>query len=317
MHRMSLVTDMVTQATTQSCMSPTGGIRPDRRRARGPSRFVTGGAALASLIAAACENGSTDQVTRPLALGMTSTTAPYYSDEELTLYQVQVPVPLPVRKMTQADVQAAGPAPAGTPYPRGVFLRAEDESVEVHFTLSNVDGADHAVWLLIDPWNEFVRWQPGVTVVDDDESLPNFGYDLEFTVPAMQRIEGTITADDVHEIAIKLASVETMLASPEAQAPPMTGSSFDPTETANNIFNPQNRSNSVPPDLIYTPWIPPVIAGVTGFDLGLRTTEPANVAVEITMDVQDLRGDRFVEQDSTSAEMGPPPQVLSPPGARF
>ena len=42
-----------------------------------------------------------------------------------------------------------------------------------------------------------------------------------------------------------------------------------------------------------------------------------NVAVEITMNVQDLNGDRFVPQDTTDPQMGMPSKVLSPPAARF
>jgi hypothetical protein len=264
---------------------------------------------------AACSKASADQVTSPVALGMTDTTPPYYSDGQLTLYQSMTPVALPVRAMTDTDIQVAGSAPAGTPYPRGVFLRAEYESVEVHYTLSNVDGTPHNVWLLVDPWNEFVRWAPGVTVVNDELTEPNYGYDLEFPVAAKDRVDGTITSDDMHEIAIKLASVENLLANMSQGS--ATGTMFDTTAVANNIFNPANRSNSVPADPLYTPWIPPVIAGITGFDLGLRTSEPANVAVEITIEVQDLRGDRFIVENSGAATMGPPAQVLSPPSARF
>ena len=319
-----MVKEVVMRASPRGAKLVIWGPGTERVGGTSPTRVMVAlAAALAVPVAGACDDGSADQVTQPVDVGMKAcpqppppgcqSTPPYYSDGQLTLYQVQTPVPLPVRKMTSADLQAAGATPKGTPYPRGVFLRAEDESVEVRFTISNIDEASHDVWLLIDPWNEFVRWRPGVTVIDDETTLPNYGYDLEFTVPGKQRIEGTITADDMHEIAIKLASVEKLLASPQAQAPAMAGSSFDATPIANHIFNPQNRSNSVPSDLIYTPWIPPVVAGVTGFDLGLRTTEAANLAVEITIDVQDLRGDRFVPQDKkTDPQMGMPQQVLSP-----
>jgi hypothetical protein len=268
--------------------------------------------------ASACTSGAADQVTQPMALGMTSSTPAYYSDGQLTLYQVATPVPLPVRRMTGADIQAVGAAPPGTPYPRGVFLRAENESVEVHYTISNIDDVEHSVWLLVDPWNEFVRWRPGVTVVNDEVTQPNYGYDIEFVIAPKERIQGTLTPDIVHEIAIKLASVENLLAGAQAQAsaPMAPGTGFSATTIANNIFNPKNHSNSSPSDPLYAPWIPPVVAGMTGFDLGLRTSEPANLAIEITMDVRDLRGNRFVEQDSTDPQMGPPPQVLSPPSAR-
>jgi hypothetical protein len=278
-------------------------------------------------LAAACSNGSADQVTRPVAVGMTPSIAPMYMDGQITLYEVQSPVAFPVRKPTQADEKALGPAPKGTPYPHAPFLTAQDESVEVHFVLTNIDTAPHNVWLLIDPWNEFVRWKPGVSVVSDEETIPNNGYDKQYVLPPMSRVEGTITPDDIQEIATKLAAAENFLASPQAQQTQSatTDNGPSPTEICNNIFDYQNRSNSVPPDLYYTPWIPPVIAGLTGFDLGLEMQADAdsggggagNVAVEITMDVQDLNGDRMVPQDTTDPEIGIPGKTLSPPAARF
>jgi hypothetical protein len=299
---------------------------------RGGWRPRIGGLApLAALaLAAACNSGSGDQVTRPVAVGMTSSIAPYYADGQITLYQVQTPVALPVRKPTDADEKSLGSAPKGTPYPHAPFLTVQDESVEVHYVLSNVDTVAHNVWLLIDPWNEFVRWKPGVTVVSDEETIPNNGYDKQFVLGPMSRVEGTITSDDIQEIATKLAAVETFLASPQGSpmataTPATTDNSLDPTQVCNNIFDYQNRSNSTPPDLFYTPWIPPVVAGLTGFDLGIRMEVDeddsgggaGNIAVEITMDVQDLNGDRFVPQDTTDPEMGMPSKVLSPPSARF
>ena len=50
---------------------------------------------LALALAAACSNSSTDQVTRPVSVGMNSTMAPYYSDGQITLYEAQTPVTLP------------------------------------------------------------------------------------------------------------------------------------------------------------------------------------------------------------------------------
>jgi hypothetical protein len=287
------------------------------------------------LAAAACSQSSNSQTTAPLDLGMTSTMVAYYSDQELTIYESQVPVPLPVKAPSASDIASLGPTPAGTPYPHAPYLTVNDESLEVHYTISNLDSADHTVWMLIDPWNEFVRWNPGISIVSDEETVPNYGYDVPFLVPAMSRIDGTLTSDDMHEIAIKLASVENLLASPQAMAAAADGgagddggpapddpnassmamNAFDATGIANNIMNPQNRSNGNDP--IYTPWIPPVIAGLTGFDLGLRTYETANVAIEITIDVQDTNGNRFVPVDSTQTQIGMPPVTLSPAAARF
>lgn len=250
---------------------------------------------------------------------------PYYSDTNLVLFQVARPVRLPVRRPTSQESSSLGAAPTGTPYPRAPFLKVEDESLEVHYVISNLDADAHLIWMLIEPWNEFVRWNPGVTVVNGDESTPNFGYDLSFLVPGMSRVQGTVTPDDMHEIAIKLAAAEKAIAS-AATIDAMAAASNGPTttEVANHIFNVQNWSSA--PDPLYTPWIPPVIAGVTGFDLGLRVVggrgqmqANVNIAVEITVEVQDLNGNRFVAQDQTTAKdwISLPPKVLSPPNARF
>lgn len=298
----------------------------------GPRLLFLGLVGVGAWSGVACSSGSADQLTGPIDLGMINPpdggVAPYYSDGNLTLYESQRAVALPVRKPSSADLKALGPAPKGTPYSRAPFLTAADESVEVHFTITNADSTDHAVWLLIDPWNEFVRWAPGVTIVDDDTTVPNQGYDEAFSVPANSRIEGTFTSDDMQEIATKLAAVENVMASPNAMSGTVPQypsgmeqgpTTVDTTTLCNNIFEFQNRSNSDPPDPLYTPWIPPVIAGITGFDLGLRTyDEAANVAVEISIEIQDLNGNRFVEQGDTSTpKLGMPPMTLSPPSAKF
>jgi hypothetical protein len=274
-------------------------------------------------VAAACSSNASDQVTQPLAVGMTNMTPAYYSDGNLTLYEVQIPVELPVRRPTPAERQALGGQPKGTTYPHTPFLLASDESVEVHYVLSNVDTAQHAVWLLVDPWNEFVRYRPGVTVVDEDTTVPNESFEPGgpgFLMGPKSRIEGTITSDDMQELAIRLAAAENFLLSPQtlaAEDADASGgdNSLDPTEIANHIFDQQNYSTTGDP--LFAPYIPPIIAGITGFDLGLRTLEPANVAVEITIDVQDLNGNRFVAQDTTAQLMGLPPATLAPPGARY
>ena len=281
----------------------------------------------ASVAFIACNSGGGTQQTPPVALGMTSTMAPSYSDGRTTMYTVQVPVQLPVRAPVGKEV--GQPPIAGTPYPNAPFLTAEMEQVEIHYTISNIDDTEHAVWLLIYPWNEFVRWKPGIAIVNMENAVPNYGYDQYLTVPGKSRLEGTITNDDTHEISIKLASVENMLGQ-LAPPPPMGGMGMpmqpmmnggqDPTTLANHIMNPFNRSNGNDP--LYTPWIPPVIAGLTGFDLGLRTQSGegdsgggANLAIEITMDVVDVNGDRIVQQGSNTKQIGMPPMTLSPPGA--
>jgi hypothetical protein len=282
--------------------APTGaGAAPHARR------LAVGLVPIAFLgtIAAACAQGSANTES-PVVLGLTSSAPPYYSDDELTLYEAQKPVPLPIIKPTAAQETALGHE---MPYPHMPYLQASDITVEIHFTLSNLDSQDHTVELLIDPWNEFVRWSPGVTIVDDDDTEPNLsGYDNYFVVPALSRVEGDLTTDDTYNLEANLATVENVLTYPPANL------SVGLTVMCNHIFDLQHRSNDGDP--LVTPYIPSVIAGLTGFDLGIRTPEPANVAVEIVVDLTDLNGNRVIPPGSSGDQpIGEPGKVLSPPGA--
>jgi len=260
-------------------------------------------AALGTIVAA-CSQGNAS-VDTPIVLGMTSTAPAYYSDDEITLYEAQKQVPLPIRKPTSAEESALGKDP---PFPHAPFLLASDVSVEIHYTISNIDKTDHTVELLIDPWNEFGRWAPGVTVVDDDDTEPNFsGIDEYLLVPALSRLEGTITTDDTQNLAANMATVENVLLDPP------TNLSVDVGTFCNHVFNVQHRSNDGDP--LVTPYIPKIIPGLTGFDLGIRTEEQANVAIEIVMDITDNNGDRVLPDGSTEAPIGRPSTVFSPPGA--
>jgi hypothetical protein len=259
------------------------------------------------LLLAGCTN-SDAQVDSPVVLGMTDKMAAYYSDQELTMYEAQLPVQLPVRKPTQQDLMGLPGNVA--PYPRQPYLLDSDETVEVRYTVSNLDDQQHVVELLLDPWNEFVRYRPGVTVVNDEETVPNFsGFDKFLVVPGKGRVVGTITADDTREMSVDLATAQNIMA-----MPPDAMAAFSATGLMNRAFNLQNRSTDNDP--VLSPWIPKVIAGLTGFDLGIRTYEPANVAIEITTDVTDLNGNRILSPGSTDAKMNIPGKILAPPGAR-
>ena len=77
----------------------------------------------------------------------------------------------------------------------------------------------------------------------------------------------------------------------------------------NHAFDLQNRSNA--PDPLIAPYLPKVVPALTGFDLGLRSYEAMNVAVEVLVDVQDLNGDRTTTDPKQEA--GVPPKSISPP----
>ena len=245
--------------------------------------------------------------TPPTVLGMTNTIAPAVDDGEVQIYIVQTPVSLPVRKPTDTEKQTLGKQ---DPFPRSPFFLASDARVTVKFTLTNLDSDNsHVVEVLMDPWNEFVRYTPGQQVVDE-QTTPNLsGIDRYFILQPLQRIEGIFSPDDMNEMAIDLSTVEAI-----AKSPPDPKGDFAGPVLYNRAFNVQNRSNVEDP--LISKYIPPVIAGLTGFDLGLRTNERAQIAIEISLDVTDLNGNRILAPDDTTDKpIGPPGTRLTPPAA--
>jgi hypothetical protein len=241
---------------------------------------------------------------------MLETSAPTYDDGQQQIFQVAREVRLPYRRPTDAE----RPRADLDPYPRVPFHVTTDSRVTIRFTLSNLDDQQHNVELLVDPWNEFVRYVPGVTTVGEDEVLPNFsGIQRIFVLPPKGRVEGILTPDDMVELATDLTVAMSL-----ARRPPHALGAFAGPARLNRAFNSQNRSSE--PDPVLEPWMPgrkTNIATVIGFDLGLRTGEPAKIAVELVIDVEDLNGERVVmDGDEKTAEnrtVGRPGTALMPP----
>lgn len=277
---------------------------PPHREGAPPLGAATAAAttALLAALGAGCANTDANQVVDPVAVGMTAELAPTYDDGEVSIRQVQVPVRLPMRRPNEEERRALGRAAA--PLPRAPFLLASDVRISVRFTLTNLDDEPRSVELLVDPWNEFVRYRPGIQT-NGEEAMPDLsGYDKFFVVPAKSRLVGTLTPDDCTELAIDLATAHALIeATPEGVT--------NVAGLVNHAFNLQNRSNE--PSPLIAPHIPKVIPGLIGFDLGLRTFAPANLAVEVVVDVEDLNGERLTPPDDRSEMMRVPSNVLSPP----
>jgi hypothetical protein len=275
---------------------------PIRRKARYAAClvFATG------LGAMACES-STDGtgVAPPVVLGMTSTVAPYYSSAELTIYWVQTPVSLPVRSGTGKETNVS-------PYPSAPYLLASDYTLQVNYTLTNLDNTSHNVWLTMDPWNQFVRYYPGITVVSDDETEPNLpGMSRPFVLEPMSRTEGSFTTDDMNDLATKLDIAMAIMSKPL----PMDAT-YNQATLLNHDFNVDYRTNDGDP--LMAPYIPKVIAGLTGFDLGLQSYDQMNVAVEVTLQLIDTSTetpDPLISPGDPGTPVGPPGELLKVPGA--
>ncbi len=264
--------------------------------------LISASTALLGLVSAACGGDGEDQVIPPVVVGLSANTAAFYDDGETSIFQASTQVVLPVRRARPEEQAALG---AADPFPSAPFLKSTDVEVTLRFTLTNLDDEKRIVELIIDPWNEFVRYRPGIRV-SEEGTTPDFsGFDKFFVLPPKSRIQGTLTPDDTRELAIDLATAENIIAKPPA----------DPEANVNGMINRlfylQNRSSVHDP--LISPYIPAVTPGLTGLDVGLRTYQAANVALEVLVDVIDLQGDRTTKAGDTAAAMGVPPAEITPP----
>ena len=232
---------------------------------------------------------------------------PIYDDGEMQIFEVKKGTAFPILRpadttrdeLNRIDVE---------PYGRRPWVTTDDIDVQVTWTLSNLDDEEHVVELLVDPWNEFGRYYPGLQLTDADEEeyMPNFsGIDKRYILGTKSageasRVHGTYTFSDLQEMATDLATVMGLLKNP----PMLEGDPEDmedPTVTyTNHAFHWQNRSYN---DLLVKKWVPAVVAGLTGLDVGFRTYEPANVALEIAVEVVDKNGKRVRKEGEEDKEL--------------
>jgi hypothetical protein len=281
-----------------------GGERP--RRAGLVPQVVS--LAIVAGLVVACANQGGDQAIPPIVLGMTSQMAALYEDDQTSIFQVTTPVTLPMRMPTAEESAALG---AQAPYPRGPFQLAADTRITVRYTLSNLDDEPRVVELLVDPWNEFVRYVPGLAAGGEGEESMNpnpSGIDRWFVIPPKSRIEGILPPDDFLELAADLGTAMNIAARPATGA-------FAGPGLFNRVFNAQSRSSE--PDLLVDPYKVQVAAGIVGFDLGLRAARAGNVAVEIVVDVEDIQGKRVIPVGNPDnlTPIGMPGAELTPPAA--
>jgi hypothetical protein len=266
--------------------------------------------ALVAVASSACSSTRNERLD-PAVVAMDTSVAPIYDDGELTLYEVKSSVRLPVIAPGQANWDELWRTNV-EPFGRLPWVTNRDLEVQVSFTLSNLDAAEHVVEVLLDPWNEFGRYWPGLQVVDADngELLPNLsGINERFLLPGVRegeasRITGTFTFDDMDEMAIDFATVMNII---ENLQPPADLGETDPRVTyANHAFSRQNRSYNSP---LVAPYRPQVIPGLVGFDFGLRTEEPANIALEVLVEVVDVDGKKLMQDSEDPALPIPQEQI--------
>ena len=268
-------------------------------------------------LAVACAP-DTAHPTQTVRVGMTSTTEPVFDDGEMVLYEVRTSVELPILLPEQADwdrLYSSQPAP----FERAPWVSNDDLEVQLVWTLSNLDAEAHNVYVLVDPHSEFGRYWPGLALVDaeDGEFIPNLsGMDVRLELPGTadelgrsSRVRRVYDFADVREMMIDFATVMNIL---ELGVVVATDAGMGMVESSsvglvNHAFSLPNRSGSSP---LVDPYQPAVIPGVTGFDIGLRTPEPANIAIEVVVEVVDRNGERL-RVESNDELLAPSEEIIT------
>jgi hypothetical protein len=270
---------------------------------------------VAALVIGGC-GGDRTRGLDPVVFAMTSQITPFYDDGELKLYETQSPVNLPITKPSDADRAALGGAVG--PFSHHPWVTADQVSVQVTWTLANLDKEDHVVDVLVDPWNEFGRYVPGITI-QGNNAVPNLsGIDESYDLPGLgsgrpSRIQHTFSFGDMNELAIDLATAINVITK-VTPPPAMAGQTLvDPRAgLVNHAFNVQNRAGRSP----YTDsYVPPAIPALVGFNLGIRTGEPANVALEYSVEIVDHDGSKVVAEGASDPTLVAPRRSYTVPGA--
>lgn len=280
------------------------GLKPPGRWGRAPQLCVAFGLALGAI---GCGNDDEQRTLEPARVAMNDSVAPVYDDGELMIYEAKAPFQLPIAAPDR-DSQRALREQGTDPYGAQPWVLNDQVEVQISWAISNLDDATHNVQLIVDPWNEFGRYWPGVTLIDEDdgEYAANLsGWQRLMEVPGVSepgeaRVYGTITFASMREVAIDFATVMNIIANP----PPEDEDGAPGLATlVNHAWDIHNHSENDP---LVRKYVPDVIAGLTGFDFGLRTFEPVNVSLEIVVEIVDTGDQRVLEEGSSDPALEMP-----------
>jgi len=267
-----------------------------------------------ALLSFACSEQETQRTLPSVQLAMDETVAASYDDEQTQIYEVRRRVQLPILAPgpTEAQELAAQSMP---PYAHVPWLTTDELRVQLSYTITNLDDQPRVVEILVDPWNEFASYYPGLMVADAEEGeyVPNLsGIDTRVLLASRgagehSRMHGVFTFDDMEEMARDFATVMNLIANPPTQA----GAAEEEAQGELIVYVNHTFANPSTRDVLGGPYIPAVIPGLTGFDLGLRTSEPAKIAIEVVTEVVDRGSDKLETDENRGALLPEPPEVIT------
>ena len=221
-------------------------------------------------------------------IALTETTPAAFTADEAQLFVVEERIPLDViapGDVALEDLRVAAEQFEGLPVPRLPWVDREDLGIQVDFVLSNLDDEEREIAVIVNGFNEFDEYEPGVTVIDDEPVVDYAQWERLYELQPQQRLLRTLRDEDFDEVAVDLATV------------------VNGAPNSNEVVFFENKSGSDPRA---EPYIPAVIPGLCGFRLGLRATAAANVLLEATVRVRD-RGERLIEDGDEVFEAMPEP----------
>ncbi len=240
--------------------------------------------ALAVAAVAACAGGAKDARTfGPYVVAIKADTPAAFASDEAQVFQVRRSIPLPLKERPPS-------LPATPPYPGGVWFTPEQLRVQLSYVITNLEDKPVQVELLVDGWNEFRAYTPQLQVVDDELVADRSCVQRLLILPPKSRTEGRVSFDDFERMAIALAAM---------------------MNKAPNPFHLLDPSVDLDQSPLAKPFVPKVISGITGFDLSLRSTQAARIAVEATVELVDL-AEVVMEEGNEGSSPNRRPRALIP-----
>lgn len=223
-------------------------------------------------------------------IAITEETGAAFETDEGALFIVERRIDLPVSQPADsviADLQQ-GAQGRELPFPRLPWVERGDVETQIDFTLSSLDDEERDIGVIVNGYNEFHEYVPGVIEIED-EPVPEFSqWERVIKLGPGQRYVGTIREDELDEVAVDLATV------------------VNGAPSSAEIVYSENKSGTDPRA---QPYIPSVVPGLVGVRLGLRTLEAAVVVLEATVRVRDVN-DRLAQDGE--AVMVPMPVEFMP-----
>jgi hypothetical protein len=174
------------------------------------------------------------------------------------------------------------------PFSRLPWVERGDVETQIDFVISSLDEEEHDIGVIVNGYNEFHEYVPGVVEVED-EPVPEFSqWERVYKLGPRQRLAGTVREDELDEVAVDLATV------------------VNGAPNSAEVVYFENHSSS---DRRSRPFIPSVIPGLVGVRIGLRTLEAAVVVLDVTIRVRDIN-DRLAEEGE--AVLVPMPAEFAP-----